>query len=128
MAEDPENFQEERFEEYLESKDIYDGHSLLNFLGKAKNICIKGGYHIIKINSHVENLEIEGGFKELQIKAPVDNLSIRGGKSTIYVHNYGEAKVGKFFVMGGNHIIEIYSYVHDLEIHGGIHEIRCSGG
>ncbi len=56
MAEDPENFQEERFEEYLESKDIYDGHSLLNFLGKAKNICIKGGYHIIKINSHVENL------------------------------------------------------------------------
>ena len=126
MAEDPENFQEERFEEYLESKDIYDGHSLLNFLGKAKNICIKGGYHIIKINSHVENLEIEGGFKELQIKAPVDNLTIRGGKSTIYVHNYGEAKVGKFFVMGGNHLIEIYSYVHDLEIHGGIHEIRCN--
>ena len=77
MAEDPENFQEERFEEYLESKDIYDGHSLLNFLGKAKNICIKGGYHIIKINSHFENLEIEGGFKELQIKNPVDTLTIR---------------------------------------------------
>lgn len=121
-----EEFEEERFDEYLENKEIYDGHKLLNFRAKAKNITIKGGYHIIKINSHVENLEIEGGFKELIIKAPIDNLTIRGGKSTIFVHNYGDAQVGKFYIMGGNHLIEIYSYVHDLEIHGGINEIKCN--
>ena len=126
QEEQAENENEIRFEEYLESKEIYDGQSVLNFLGKAKNISIKGGYHTIKINSHVENLNIEGGFKELSIKAPVDNLTIHGGKSTIYVHNYGEAKVNKFYIMGGNHIIEIFSYVHDLEIHGGINEIKCN--
>ena len=126
MDEEQENFEEIRFEQYLESKEIYDGHALLNFLAKAKNVRIKGGYHIIKVNSHIENLEIEGGFKELQIKAPVDNLTIKGGKSTIYVHNYADAKVDKFYIMGGNHVIIIYSYVHDLEIHGGVNEIKCN--
>ena len=59
MEQNQEEPQEIRFEEYLESKEIYDGQSILNFLGKAKNISIKGGYHTIKINSHVENLDIE---------------------------------------------------------------------
>ena len=126
VEQNEEPFEEIRFEQYLESKEIYDGHNLLNFLGQAKNINIKGGYHIIKINSHVENLDIEGGFKELQIKAPVDNLTIHGGKSSIFIHNYGDAKVTKFYIMGGNHLIEIHSYVHELEIHGGINEIKCN--
>ena len=60
MEQNEEPFEEIRFEQYLEWKEIYDGHNLLNFLGQAKNINIKGGYHIIKINSHVENLDIEG--------------------------------------------------------------------
>ena len=126
MEDAPEEQQEIRFEEYIESKELYDGQNILNFLAKAKNISIKGGYHTIKINSHVENLDIEGGFKELHIKGPVDNLTIHGGKSIIYVHNYEDAKVDKFYIMGGNHTVEILSYVHELEIHGGIRVIKCN--
>ena len=126
MEQNQEEPEEIRFEEYLESKDIYDGQSILNFIGKAKNINIKGGYHTVKINSHVEDLDIQGGLKELLIKAPVDNLTIHGGKFKIFVHNYKDAKVNKFYIMGGNHEIEIFSYVHDLEIHGGVNIIKCN--
>jgi hypothetical protein len=126
MEQNQEENQEIRFEEYIESKEIYDGQNILNFLAKAKNISIKGGYHTIKINAHVEHLDIEGGFKELHIKAPIDKLTIHGGKSNIYVHNCEDAKVDKFYMMGGNHLVEILSYVHDLEIHGGVNIIKCN--
>ena len=119
-------FKEIKFEQKLEEKIISSGQNLLNFLGKAKKIVINGGYHIIKINSHVETLEIIGNFKELHIKAPVDNLTINGGKSNIYVHDYMDSNVNKFYIIGGNNLIEIHSIVEDLEIIGGINEIKCN--
>ena len=119
-------FKEIKFEQKLEEKVITGGQNLLNFLGKAKKVVINGGYHIIKINSHVETLEITGSFKDLLIKAPVDNLTIYGGKSNIYVHDYMDSHVKKFYIIGGSHLIDIHSKVEDIEIHGGVNEIKCN--
>ena len=117
---------ETRLTQYAEEKEIVGSHSIVNILGKAGRITIRGGKHTIKVNSNVENIELQGGSIELQIKAHVKNLKIYGGKSEIYVHNYNNAKVNKFYIMGGNHKIWIYSFVDDLEIHGGIINIKCN--
>lgn len=117
---------ETRLTQYTEEHEITGGRSVLNILGKAKNIIIKGGKHTIKVNSEVEYIEISGGTREIQIKAPVKTLIIFGGKSDIFVHNYQNAKVGKFYIMGGNHNITIYSFVDDLEMHGGVIQVKCN--
>ena len=117
---------EKRFTEDIESLAIYDSYEILNFKAKAKDISIKGGNHVIKINNTIENLEIEGGYKEIHIKAPVNNLTIKGGQSKIYVHDFEDAKVDKLYIKGGNHVVEIVSSVNDLELHGGVNIIRCN--
>ena len=120
------DFEEIRYEEEIDKKVISSGHNLLNFLAKGKKVIINGGYHIIKINNHIENLEIEVNFKELIIKAPIDNLKISGGISFIYIHYYSNTYIKNFYIIGGTHLIEIHSYVSNLEIHGGINEVKCN--
>ena len=124
--ENQEEMPEKRFEEKIESLSIYDTYEILNFLSEAKDISIKGGNHIIKVNNTIENLEIGGGYIELHIKAPINNLKICGGQSKIYVHNFGNAKVDTFYIKGGNHTVEILTYVHELELHGGVNIIKCN--
>ena len=120
------SFKEIRYEEEFDEKVISSGHNLLNFLAKGNKVIINGGYHIIKINNHIENLEIEVNFKDLIIKAPIDNLKISGGKSNIYIHYYSDTYIKNFYIIGGTHLIEIHSYVANLEIHGGINDIICN--
>ena len=124
--ENQEEMPEKRFEEKIESLSIYDTYEILNFLSEAKDISIKGGNHIIKVNNTIENLEIGGGYIELHVKAPINNLKICGGQSKIYVHNFGNAKVDTFYIKGGNHTVEILTYVHELELHGGVNIIKCN--
>ena len=124
--ENQEEMPEKKFEEKIESLSIYDTYEILNFLSEAKDISIKGGNHIIKVNNTIENLEIGGGYIELHVKAPINNLKICGGQSKIYVHNFGNAKVDTFYIKGGNHTVEILTYVHELELHGGVNIIKCN--
>ena len=116
------------FNEDIESK-IIGGSNITSdiiFNAKAKDIRIFGGKHVIRIAKNIENLLLIGGDKELHIKAPIEYLTIIGGKSTIYVHNVNNSKVNKFYVKGGEHKIDIFSYVHKLEIYGGIYTIKCN--
>lgn len=114
------------FNEDVDNKYIRNGNYDIIFNGKVKLCQITGGRHVIKIANHMENLQMMAGERELHIKAPVDNITILGGKSKIYVHDINNVKVYKIYIKGGEHKIEILSYVHKLEIYGGCTTIKCN--
>lgn len=118
--------EEQIFDEDITSKEIHGGNGDIRFNSKAEEIKINNGEHTIYINNHIENLQIFGGQNELHIKDSIDNLVILGGKSTIYVYDKKNIKVYKFYIKGGLHSIDILSYVHKIEIVGGIVTIKCN--
>ena len=118
--------EEQIFNEYIFFKEIMGGNGDLIFNSKAKNIKIYEGNHNISIHGYIENIYFFGGLKELHIKAPIDNLTIIGGKSTIYVHDSNDTKVNKLYIKGGEHKIEIFSFVHKIETFGGDITIKCN--
>ena len=121
-----EEVEEQKITEYIELKEISGDRTNLNIAGGAKTIDIKGGNHKLKISSHVETLKFFGGYRELIIKAPVDNIIIGGGRSEIKIHNFGDAQVNNLDITGGNHNITIFSYVHEINIKGGVTKIICN--
>lgn len=107
-------------------KEISGGNSNYNFNASGKEVKITGGKHTIVIADHIEIVQIIGCDKELHIKAPVDNIILLGGKSVVYIHNIDKVKVNKLYIKGGDHKLEILSYVHKLEIYGGKTDIKCN--
>jgi hypothetical protein len=114
------------FNNDIETKYIRNGNSDIIFNGKVKLCQITGGKHTIKIANHIENLAMKARDREVHIKAPVDNIILLGGKSVVYIHNIDKVKVNKLYIKGGDHKLEILSYVHKLEIYGGKTDIKCN--
>ena len=116
----------EKITEFIESKEILGGKSILNILGNANKIKFKGGAHKLRISSYIDTLYFFGGKRTINVKSSINNLIIEGGTSKIFVHNFGDCQINNIDISEGIHEIIIYSFVNELKIIGGTTKIMCN--